>query len=83
MSSRNTLAYFFHDEWAGPDSNRGPNDYESLALTAELPALLPEAGMVHDTRKLEMLLELIFSASEVRVHQETAVSKLGRVPIRQ
>ena len=26
-------------EWAGPDSNRGPNDYESLALTAELPAL--------------------------------------------
>jgi hypothetical protein len=30
-----------------------------------------------------MLLELIFSASEVRVHHETAVSKLGRVPIRQ
>jgi hypothetical protein len=30
-----------------------------------------------------MLLELIFSASKVRVHHETAVSKLGRVPIRQ
>ncbi len=26
------------EKWAGPDSNRGPNDYESSALTAELPA---------------------------------------------
>jgi hypothetical protein len=26
-------------EWAGLDSNQGPTDYESAALTAELPAL--------------------------------------------
>src|SRR6266550_6941275 len=37
-------------KWARQDSNLGPRDYESPALTAELQAHIPTEGSVYPTR---------------------------------